>query len=313
MKSKTKKNPKLPNVNKWKPREKAMETLSEAFLKRCQHIEQKINLLSSQERQYNIDNYDSGLGVQGIIRKEIEKLLPKRYTVNSGVVDDRNGRTAGDCDILIYNSQWFPIIKYSESERSHFPIESLYSIIEIKETLDYATFDKAMEKLVICNRLHRPATNSTKITENTDLKLSSSQKTTNPLYCAIIATKLKEGISFESLANRFFDINSLLKRKEIVRSLCVFGQGAVTWGIRRSGKGLGNANFMKDRHENIVPVYHEYDTNQCAIYPLVVNLLTHLYLSILGPSDIHVNYGSSNYSIRSLADPKMKIPPDQNN
>lgn len=311
MKSKTNEIPEIPDINEWVPREKAMETLSESFLKRCQHIEQRIKLLSGQESQFNIDNYDSGLGVQQFIKKEFEKLLPNRYAVDSGVVNDRNGRTAGDCDILVYNKYWFPIIKSSESKRKHFPIESLYSIIEIKESLDYNTFDKAMKKLVICNRLLRPSTPSNRIIENMEVQEGCYHETTNPLYCAIIATKMKNGVTFENLINRFYDINKQLKRKEIVRSLCVFGQGTVTWGILGEGAKIDMALFMRDQDKEIVPLYHKYDEYQCAIYPLVINLLTHLYHSILAPEDMHIYYGSSNFSVRAPKSPDIRIDPDQ--
>jgi hypothetical protein len=88
--------PDLPDTTIWQPREHKAETLQEAFLRRCVALEEKIRLRVQLEKEMNIDNYDSGPGIEDILREELRSLLPGRYSVRSGVINDRQGRTAGD-------------------------------------------------------------------------------------------------------------------------------------------------------------------------------------------------------------------------
>ena len=50
------------------------------------------------KEKFNIDNYDSGL--EDLVRRELSQLLAERYSVDVGVVNDQEGRTAGDYDVL---------------------------------------------------------------------------------------------------------------------------------------------------------------------------------------------------------------------
>jgi hypothetical protein len=142
------------------------------------------------ERDFNIDNFDSGPAVEEIVRDELANLLPRRYSVRAGVVVDRDGRTAGDCDVVIFNELWFPSLKEGatpSSRRTYYPIEGAYAILEIKQTLGFRTLDEAMRKLVQCHRLNRPRTPYLRLTENRD-KSKCTHATTNPLFSAIVAS-----------------------------------------------------------------------------------------------------------------------------
>ena len=61
------------------------------------------------KEKFNIDNYDSGL--EDLVRRELSQLLADRYSVDVGVVNDQEGRTAGDYDVLIQNLIWAPVVK----------------------------------------------------------------------------------------------------------------------------------------------------------------------------------------------------------
>lgn len=159
----------IPNTNEWQPRKDTQENLKEIFYKRCIHVESAIKDRVNKEQELNIDNFDSGSGVEDIIREEFSKILPSRYFITKGVVNDRNGFSAGDQDLIIFKKTWFPFLKSgatSESRRFHFPIEGVYAIGEIKQTLTISNLDLALQKLVIGKRLERPKTGRTRITEN---------------------------------------------------------------------------------------------------------------------------------------------------
>lgn len=215
--------PELPDTREWQPRDSATETLQSAFLKRCLMVEKAIRLRSEAEKEMNLDNFDSGPGVEDIVREELGKILPSRYEVDRGVLIDRQGQTGGDYDVIIFNEVWFPQVKAAAtdlSRRSYYPVEGVYAVGEIKQTLNYQTLDDALKKLVIAHRLNRPSTFAKRLVENRE-STSCKHGLSNPLYSFVIGVNVAQDLTFESLINRFYDINKGLKRLEVVRALCV--------------------------------------------------------------------------------------------
>lgn len=301
----------IPDTNLWLPRTDHVETLKDAFFKRCQNIEERIILRAKHESKMNMDNFDSGIGIEDIIRDELKMLCPDRYSIREGVIDDRCGSTAGDFEIIIFNNFWFPSVKAgatASSRRYHYPVEGVYGVIEVKQSLDFPILDRAMEKLVTCHRLYRPSTEAGRIIENRKLD-DCPHNTTNPLYSAIIATNLRPSISMDDLVSRFFEISKTLKRKELVRSLCVLGHGTLLWGFKNEDWEIKPALFMRDIDKPLIPVYSRVPENPGAFYPFMTNLLMHLYHSVLGAEDIAVAYGSQK-AIAVPTNPEIKLNPD---
>jgi len=303
----------LPDTRKWQPKKSSSETLKSAFFKRCLAIETFIRLRSQLEREMNINNFDSGFGIEDIIREEFSQLLPNRYSVKAGVINDRYGNTAGDFEVVIFNEQWFPLVKAgatAASRRIHLPIDGVYAVCEVKQTLDFKTLDKAMEKLVICHRLHRPHTYANRLVENRE-NSQCIHGLSNPLYSMIIATDLKEGIELDRLVERFFDINKTLERLEVIHGLCVLGHGTVTWGFRDNDGELRQALFMmEDLYLPIFPIYYKVPTIGSAFYPLMADLLSHLYHSVLAPEDVAAVYGNPIPPISIPNSPDIVLKPD---
>ncbi len=307
--------PPLPDVGGWQPRTDASEGLIQSFRRRCLYADRRLRLRVAEERAANLDNFDSGLGVEEVFRDELQELLPRRYKVMTGVVTDRRGHTAGHCDAVIFNDTWFPAIKapaIEGSRRPYLPIEGVYSIIEVKQALDEATLDRAMEKLVVSNRLYRPAVPRDRITENRETG-SCTHYTSNPLYTAIFAIDLGRRADFQKLILRFFNINKLLKRREMVRSLVVLSQGCVFWGFH-DGTNVRPAMFAgKDLAIPLFPVLIRSASDDTALYPFVQNLSSHLYHSVLGAEDIVAHYGEKAPEQRRFSTPSQgfRVFPDE--
>lgn len=306
--------PPLPDTTNWQPRVSASETLKAAFLKRCIGIEMLVRMRAKFEQEMNVDNFDSGPGVEDIIRGELNLLLPTRYSVRAGVINDRKGNTGGDFDVIVFSDLWFPVVKAGatpESRRIHLPIDGVYAVCEVKQSLDYKILDAAMEKLVACHRLYRPKTNARRLVENRELN-KCKHGLSNPLYSAVIATDLKEGVDLDEIVNRFFDINKSLKRLEVIRALCVLGHGAVTWGFRDENDEVRPALFMlDDLYRPIFPIYNKIPKVDSALYPLAADLLLHLYHSVLAPEDIAPSYGPSIHPISIPKSSDIVLEPDQ--
>jgi hypothetical protein len=115
----------------------------------------------------NVYNFDSGSGLEDIVRDQLRAMLPSRYSIRAATLNDRKGQSAGDFDLVIANDDWFPAIKAGAtpaSRKVHLPIEAAYAVIEVKQTLTAKTLDDAMAKLVSANRLNKPLAGSKRIT-----------------------------------------------------------------------------------------------------------------------------------------------------
>src|SRR5579859_2932242 len=295
--------PPLPNTAQWQPDQQSSETFKSAFLARCLFIEKLISLRVQFEKEMITHNFDSGPGVEDIIRDEFSRLLPARYAIRAGTIVDQAGSSAGDCDFIAFNDYWCPIVKpapIAESRRVFYPIDGVYAVGEIKQTLDFDSLDEAMKKLVMCHRLHRAATNQFRPTENRDAPCACFHGLSNPLYSMIIATNLREGIEPRRIVERFVKINQTLSRLEVVRALCILGHGTVTWGCQFQGQ-VGPALFQwKDLYQPLVAVFHSIEHIQSALYALVANLLLSMNQSILDAEDTANRYGLTRYPTMAL-------------
>jgi hypothetical protein len=283
----------LPNVDEWQPRTDVSESLAQSFRRRCLYADKRLRLRVAEEKAANLNNFDSGIGVEEIFRDELQELLPRRYKAMTGVLTDRHGYTAGHCDTIIFNDTWFPAIKAAAiegSRRPHLPIEGAYAVIEVKQSLSEKALDEAMEKLVTCNRLHRPLTPRDRITENRETG-SCTHFISNPLYSAIFAVDVAPRNNFQQLIARFFQINQLLKRREMVNAIISLNHGCVVWGYL-DGMEMRPALFSgEDLASPIRPGFFPFSPGESPLYPFIQNLSSHLYHSVLGAEDIVTAYG----------------------
>ena len=134
---------------------------------------------------------------------------------------------------------------------SIFPIEAMYSVTEIKQTLGFAELDAAMKKLVVLSRLERPDNPYGHITENQHLTdFDRPGAILNPLHTSVFATRLQDGIAFCDIVQRFGCINAMLTRDNMVKMLCVLDQGTAWYSVA-TGTPY-NATYMTDRDQALV-------------------------------------------------------------
>lgn len=284
----------LPNVEHWQPKDTKDLTLRNSLMMTCQFSQMRIVTRSKAETKFNVQNFDSGPGTEEIIREELARLLPNRYSVTPGLISDSKGRTAGDCDLIVRDPNWSPVIKpgaTSESRRLHFPIESIYAVTEIKQSLGRRELDVAMKKLVMVNRLERATNPYGHITENQHIEfLDKPGSILNPLHTTVLATRIPDGSTFDDVVNRFAEINAKLNRKDMVKMLCVLDEGTAWYSVE-SGTPF-NATYMTDRSVPLIlQVNHREPEN--AFYRYYVETLGHLTRSVLGLHNVPAMYGES--------------------
>jgi hypothetical protein len=74
----------------------------------------------------------------------IERFLPKRFSIGSGLIVTSSGKVSSQTDIVIYDNFYNAPIKMHQGF-SIFPIESVYATIEVKSTVDDAKFQTSLQ------------------------------------------------------------------------------------------------------------------------------------------------------------------------
>ena len=282
----------IPDVKSWQPKVSKDATLRNSLMITCQFAQARIVTRANAEIAFKVQNFDSGLGTEEIVREELVRLLPNRYGVSPGLISDCQGYTAGDCDLIVRDPNWSPVIKpgaTSESRRFHFPIEGVYAVTEIKQTLGRKELDAAMEKLVMVNRLERNPNPYGHITENQHIKdFDREGMILNPLHTTVFATRIPARSTFGDVVNRFGEINAKLDRKDMVKMLCILDQGTAWYSVE-SGNPY-NATYMTDRGVPLImQINHKEPEN--AFYRYYGEILGHLSRSVLGLRDVTSAYG----------------------
>ncbi|MGX1198495.1 DUF6602 domain-containing protein [Parvibaculum sp. MBR-TMA-1.3b-4.2] len=91
-------------------------------------------------------------------RAQLERILPGNVGVGSGIVVDSYGGQSKQQDVVIYEKHICPVFTYNDTpEATHFPVEGVIAVGEIKSTLNSATLKDAFEKIASAKALRRRA------------------------------------------------------------------------------------------------------------------------------------------------------------
>jgi hypothetical protein len=83
-----------------------------------------------------------------------QKHLPYRYQADDAFVIDHHGRMSDQIDIVIYDRQYTPIL-YNFTGQRTIPAESVYAVLEVKQSLNKEQVEYAGGKVASVRRLER--------------------------------------------------------------------------------------------------------------------------------------------------------------
>lgn len=84
----------------------------------------------------------------------LDNYLPKRYCVTQAFAIDSDGRQSEQIDIVIYDRQYSPFL-FNQDKAIFIPAESVYAVLEVKQTLSKENVRQAIAKAASVRRLHR--------------------------------------------------------------------------------------------------------------------------------------------------------------
>jgi hypothetical protein len=80
--------------------------------------------------------------------------LPSRYQVSKGFVIDYQGQRSEQIDIVVYDRQYTPLL-FNQQSQLFIPAESVYGVLEVKQTLDSKNISYAGSKAASVRALER--------------------------------------------------------------------------------------------------------------------------------------------------------------
>lgn len=84
--------------------------------------------------------------------------LPKRYRVDKAFVIDSRGNQSKQIDIVIYDQQYTPFVFHGKGA-IYIPAESVYAVLEVKQSLNSEYLQYAAESAESVRQLHRTSAN----------------------------------------------------------------------------------------------------------------------------------------------------------
>ena len=90
-------------------------------------------------------------------RDMLGDFLPGRYGVDSGKVIDSQGHQSEQIDIIVHDTYYSPLM-FSIGDAKFVPVESVYAVLEVRQTLNKGNLDYAAQKAESVRRLHRTST-----------------------------------------------------------------------------------------------------------------------------------------------------------
>lgn len=95
---------------------------------------------------------EAGRITEEIIRGVLERILPKRFSLGTGVIINSLGKASAQTDIVIYDN-FFNSPLLSEFGANLFPVECVYATIEVKSVLSLAELKKAIADIQLLRQV----------------------------------------------------------------------------------------------------------------------------------------------------------------
>lgn len=84
----------------------------------------------------------------------LKEHLPSRYCISKAFVIDHEGNVSDQIDAVIYDSYYSKFI-FSDGTNKYIPVESVYAVLEIKQTLNTEYIKYAVNKIESVKKLKR--------------------------------------------------------------------------------------------------------------------------------------------------------------
>lgn len=152
-------------------------------------------------------------------------FLPGRYGVVSGKVVDSKGHQSEQIDVIVHDTFYSPLMFTIGADR-FVPVESVYAVFEIKQTLNKGHLDAAAQKAESVRRLYRT---SAEIPNHFDIGVSKDLSRF-PILAGLLTSESEWAVPFDDILRAHLELQS---PDQAVDLGCALGAGAFDAGRER--------------------------------------------------------------------------------
>lgn len=95
-----------------------------------------------------------GASFEEVFRRFLRSYLPTTLDISTGIIVDSAGRSSRQIDVIISDAAKTPIF-YRSGDTRVVPVEGVYSVIEVKATLDSRELERAFENMKSVRNLRK--------------------------------------------------------------------------------------------------------------------------------------------------------------
>ncbi|GJI61784.1 DUF6602 domain-containing protein [Bacillus velezensis] len=203
------------------------------------------------------------MGERGSSREEIllrylRNYIPSKYEMSNGVIIDGNGTQSRQQDIIIYDSFNSPVLLDMEKTKI-VPIESVFSVIEVKSTLNKTEIDKCVNNISSVKSLVR----------NPLVEINS------PTAGFVFA--FKSSTTIETLLDNLVEANKHTEKHKHISVICVLDKGLI---VNVSKRGLKDIVLVPDENSTPAIIKNTAENNLMLFYLLLMQYLNQSSVSV---------------------------------
>ncbi len=125
--------------------------LRSAFLQKQRHLLAALEIVPEFTSHGTTIGDDSEANWVRVLRE----FLPARYGIAKGHVMDSRGATSHQIDLLVYDSQYTPLLAQTTGGDLFVPAEAVYAVFEVKQEMNKKFMEYAGDKIASVRELHR--------------------------------------------------------------------------------------------------------------------------------------------------------------
>ncbi|MCU4969300.1 hypothetical protein OCD64_20270 [Bacillus toyonensis] len=203
------------------------------------------------------------MGERGGSREEIllsylRKYIPIKYEMNNGVIIDETGEQSRQQDIIIYDSFNSPVLLNMQSTKM-VPIESVFSVIEVKSSLNKAEINKCVNNISSVKSLVK----------------NSIGGINSPTAGFVFA--FTSSTSLETLLDNLVEANTQVEKHKQISAVCVLDKGII---LNVSKKGLNDIVLLSNEDSTPAVIKNTAENNLMLFYLLLMQYLNQSSVSV---------------------------------
>ena len=169
-----------------------------------------------------------GTQTEGIVKDFLKKYLPRNLDISTGTIIDSNGKQSKQIDIILSDYAKTPIFYEKEGIRT-IPIESVYTIIEVKSFLDVRELNKSLENMKSIKSLEKKAFFEDKGDIKYVSNLYGKEYDVWPINYYIFSFDSFDSVKLETILENMNMINKSnnLTIEKRIDSICILNKGVI--------------------------------------------------------------------------------------